>query len=406
MKDFYRNFNLFPSIPPSTDEDVLKKESISTRLFLLLLFAAMTILVLYTSLTTITRTVSIETPSLTQYRDLYNKHPQTLICPCSKISISYRDILSIEYSLHQVCSSVYTTDTWISFLDFTKSTIYAHFKDFYLIGPQVFQGLKAFCNLVDNTINENLNKFYLNEYVSAFATSSELFQSEIVLSIDQFRVLLTNNFLLSLAAIHDTTEGNALLSAQMTNYELYNHDGLVWVQPATYGNCSCADSSTCTQPAAFYNYTNYIPSFIVPGIDVGCYFFKSLLQSSLECLYHKSCIVHLQSFFPWMESLQITELDKSIRSIYFPNSTIQEIVDKLMIEEWNASVVYDKYYDQCQPKQCSYIYQRRYDAIYIITTLVGLVGGLVKILKIFVPRLVKFFMFLRHRRVKPQTPAI
>ncbi|CAF3502101.1 unnamed protein product, partial [Adineta steineri] len=54
------------------------------------------------------------------------------------------------------------------------------------------------------------------------------------------------------------------------------------------------------------------------------------------------------------------------------NSTIQELVDQLMVEEWNSSTIYDGYYNECQPSKCSYSYETKNGLIYIITTVIGL----------------------------------
>ncbi|CAF4390250.1 unnamed protein product, partial [Adineta steineri] len=87
--------------------------------------------------------------------------------------------------------------------------------------------------------------------------------------------------------------------------------------------------------------------------------------------------------------MNLTTLDSSLLIGFSMNSTIQELVDELMVEEWNSSTIYDGYYNECQPSKCSYSYQTKNDAIYIITTLIGLVGGLITVLKLIVPRLIK-----------------
>jgi len=60
-----------------------------------------------------------------------------------------------------------------------------------------------------------------------------------------------------------------------------------------------------------------------------------------------------------------------------------------MIDTWDSSIMYNRYYNECQPVQCTYSYKTRNDLILIITALVGLFGGLTTSLKIVVPRLVK-----------------
>src|SRR5690349_6147317 len=95
--------------------------------------------------------------------------------------------------------------------------------------------------------------------------------------------------------------------------------------------------------------------------------------------------------------VNITALDPSVSSRYFVNSTIQQLVNSLMVEEWNSSVRYDSYYHECQPAQCIYTHTTRNDIIYIVTTLIGLVGGLMSVLKLIVPPLVKFV----RKKIKP-----
>ena len=400
LRQFLVGFNLFPSISPSTDEYELKNERISTRLFLVLLFVIMTILLLYTSLTTITQTVSIETPTLKQYIELYNKYPQTLTCPCSKISISYGDIVSIQYSLHQVCSSDFVTTEWTTYLTMTDANEVIQVIDFRWSARQTFQLIRSFCELINNTISYSLNQFYLEKYITAFVMPPKLLDPQIHASIDQSKQSTTNNFVLSLIKIQQVTHVNALLSAQMTNYDvkLFAPTGDLFYRPNRYSNCSCDVSSACIMNSSVYDYTSNTILFTVPGMYVGCYIVESLLRSNFECFYDKTCISHLQSYYVLNQPIPVTELNQSLSSQYSQNSTVQEILDKLMIEEWNASVFYDKYYDQCQPKQCSYSYQMRNDAIYIITTLIGLVGGLTTILKIVVPRLVNFLRRKKRAR--------
>ncbi|CAF1255155.1 unnamed protein product, partial [Adineta steineri] len=55
------------------------------------------------------------------------------------------------------------------------------------------------------------------------------------------------------------------------------------------------------------------------------------------------------------------------------------------------------YYNECQPSKCSYSYETKNSAIYIITTVIGLVGGLITVLKLIVPRAVRLIMFCIRR---------
>ncbi|CAF1563008.1 unnamed protein product [Adineta steineri] len=95
--------------------------------------------------------------------------------------------------------------------------------------------------------------------------------------------------------------------------------------------------------------------------------------------------------------MDLITLDISLLVRFHMNSTIQELVDKLMVEEWTNSTIYDGYYNECQPSKCSYSHETKNGLIYIITTVIGLVGGLITVLKLIIPRAVRFIMFCIQR---------
>jgi hypothetical protein len=99
--------------------------------------------------------------------------------------------------------------------------------------------------------------------------------------------------------------------------------------------------------------------------------------------------------------MTIIPLDASVPSNYSVNSVIEELVNNLMIEEWNVSMIYETYYNECQPAQCTYKIQARNNIIYIVTTLFGITGGLATALKLIVPRVVKL---VRKKRIQQQQP--
>jgi hypothetical protein len=203
---------------------------------------------------------------------------------------------------------------------------------------------------------------------------------------------MTNDFLLSLSAIRNTTQSNALFSGQQTNYGIFTPRGEIdaYAYSLWYGNCSCASSSMCTLQSNIYDYPKLIVLFPVPGIHTGCYVIESLLQSNLQCFYNQTCINKLQSYFVSSSSKNITALDTSLLSRYLENSTIEDLLDELMIEKWNSSIMHDNYFNECEPRECSYTQQTKNNIIYIVTTIIGLIGGLITVLKLIVPRLVKF----------------
>jgi hypothetical protein len=195
--------------------------------------------------------------------------------------------------------------------------------------------------------------------------------------------------------IRNTNQANALLSAILTNYDfsvtfVSNIDKTVHAYPKQYCACSCATTAKCAEQFYVYSYRNATRLYSIPGMYRGCYTVEALLQSTLECFYDEICA---NQFRPTAVSSIIdyfTSLDPSLPSEYSVNSTIQELLNGLMIEEWNLSITYNTYYNECQPIICTYTYETKNGIVYIITVLLGLVGGLITALEFVVPILVKF----------------
>ncbi|CAF1143926.1 unnamed protein product [Adineta steineri] len=398
LKFSVQNFNIFPSIPPSTDEHQLRNQRISTRIFIILLTLSLTVLILYTSLINTTQTFDINSPTIVKYSQLYSTYPQTLTCACTQVSVNYDKFIQVNYTLHQICTSIFVQDNWISYLNNASATALFFTDDFRASGSLIFQGLNAFCQLSNQTISNRLTQFYSSQYVSASVTPLQVLHSQSQAFVSQFISSMTNDFLLSILTIRETTQSNDLFSGQLTNYGLYmesNND--VESYPLSYGNCSCASSAKCANESIINDPTNSYVLFTVPGIYIGCYIIEGLLQSNLECFYNETCINQIQSYFTQYLSMNLTTLDISLLVRFHMNSTIEELVDKLMVEKWNNATIYDGYYNECQPSKCSYSYETKNSAIYIITTVIGLVGGLITVLKLIVPRAVRLIMFCIRR---------
>jgi len=256
--------------------------------------------------------------------------------------------------------------------------------------------------MANQTIFNSLTQLYSNQYVSATVTSSNLFKLQTEILIHQFITLAKTNLFLSLDLIQNTSQANILTSAKKTNYPFHYETGFSpSMFEVTYFNCSCRTSVKCIYPLSIYDYPNNTMLFNVPGFYTGCYIVEAVLQSTLECFYNQTCITEIQSYFD-ISPVNITALDPLLSIKYSYNSTIQQLLDDLMVEEWNTPTTYENYYNQCQPIQCTYTYERKNSAIYILTVLLGLMGGLITVLKLIVPKLVKL---VRKRRRGRQMPT-
>ena len=383
------NLNLFPSKPPSTDQFMLRTQRISTRLHIALLTLCMVILLLYTSIATVVKTINVPNPNLTNYEQLYNNHPETLSCPCTKISTSYSAFMNISYSFHPLCSSVFVTERWVAYVadsNYGRRTL----GDFRTLGSPIFQALRSFCQLVNQSIKADLSQFYSNEYVNGFVTPYSQLQTQLEALIDDFITATIKRFSLSLRSVRDTSQANALMSALGTNYHviLGRTSETTRFYPQPYDDdCDCRAHINCKTTAKIYSDSSTSSFWTVPGFYVGCFLLEGLRYSTLECLFNQTCIAELQDRLRSLSSMNVTALNPS-RTIRFPPHTaIGDILDKLMVERWNRTVLFDQYFDSCQPDKCLYTMIARNDAIHIVTTLFSLIGGLMAILKFVVPRI-------------------
>ncbi|CAF1541165.1 unnamed protein product [Adineta ricciae] len=401
---FIRAFNHFPSVPPSVNERALRNERISTRLFIFLLVLSSIILLLYNSLINVITIETAQSPPFEQYRQLYKKYPQTLTCPCQSLLIDYEHIFDLDYTLHQVCTSIFTTQQWTDYL-FSSKPNHVYSTDFRVVGSYLFESLDIFCQLVNRTIRNDREHFWRNHYVSAIVTPMDLFKSQIETYVHQLRSSATNNFILSLNLLRNTTHINALLSPMSNNFHLSRPLGSNTYSsiPTLFDNCRCDISAMCLGPSAILEYPSGTPKFYVPGVYQGCYTVEALLHSTLECFYNYTCLQELQLHTLASKTFYVMPLNSLLKSKYPINSTIEQLLDQLMIEEWTWSSHYEQYYNHCRPVNCTYSYRSKNGLIYIATTSIGLLGGLVTVLEFTIPRLVKFIDWIilarRQRRI-------
>ncbi|CAF1369911.1 unnamed protein product, partial [Didymodactylos carnosus] len=397
-KQYIKAFNLFKSIPPSTNDQDIQNELMSTHLYIALLFISFVILLFYTSLTATTQTVTVKEPSITQYTQIYEKYSKTVSCPCSTIIVPYAKFLQLQPTYHQICSSDFVKQKWFDYIEnyagSSNTALGVLDNDFLLTGSSRMQLLKSFCQLSQSTIIDEMQVFYSTGYATATVTPFELFSKEFDGNIQLFISTTISTFIPLLQLISGTTQGNSLLSIFETNFQFtVPFDSPVLnLLPAVYNyTCSCYDTSLCKEVSAVYyvkpNDIWISLAYVVPNWYVGCYVLELLLQSTLECFYQQQCFGQMHLYYPAFPNTSV--LNSSIESKYQSNTTIGDIVYQLMVEQWNPNVSYDQYYHQCQPKQCTYTYVQRFVLIYVITTIISILGGVTKVLQIIVPRGIK-----------------
>jgi hypothetical protein len=151
----------------------------------------------------------------------------------------------------------------------------------------------------------------------------------------------------------------------------------------------------CITTTKIYNAATIEILYTVPKMYVGCYVLEALLQSGLDCYYNATCLRDIEFYLGTSMPSNITAMNPYARSRFSRESTVGELLDKLMVEEWGWSILYADYFNSCDPIECSYTYTTRNDAIFIVTTVISVIGGLVTSLKLLVPTIA---MLLRRKK--------
>jgi len=400
-RNYFCNLNLFqpPTGSNAREEEQSHINIIITRVYLVVLTVLLIALGIFIWSQFETTTITIDNPHKEQLDELLLNAD----CPCSRISISYGEFISLKPVLHQVCDSEFVTDRWIKALFSDSNATYYYFKDFRTFGSAQFQALAAFCRLSESYLDQSIDSFKKSTFISSQSLSKSNFEREINSSIAQFRETVPRTFATQLELIRRITTSNRLISGLQTSYIFIQS----YAQPVTYDRtdgtyCSCSLDFRCTSDAVFnsifdaqtqydYVYHNNTP---LRGIKSGCLPVNSILASTLECFYNQTCVNHLVSFFPTNE--HFSAMTVTNKSRFSPYATVQSIVDHLMVEDWiidiDIDVSYQKYYDRCAPLLCTYSKEKRHSLVFVLTELISLLGSLIFVLRLMIPIIVRFII--------------
>ena len=396
------NFNLFSTVPPATSELAIRSQRISTRLFIGLLLSTVIILGEHISLAVVSKSIIVQAPTREQYHTLQSLYPQSLTCPCSHISIKYDAFLSLQYKLHPVCTSYLVTQQWYDIFD-RANVQHSYSSNFGSSAPYTFQALQSLCEISDRTVSISRDVFFATQYVTLMVTPLDLFQSQAQAAFNEFVSSASKTLLSSMQIISDINRGNGMTVVTGSQFHFVKGDEDFYIQALEdpqYTNCSCQSSAQCTLPSYIGDFRGAVMPFYVPGMYVGCTIVDALMQSSLTCFYYQGCVNRILTYLQFNSSFNAKALTIADTARYRIDSTVQELLTELMVETWHFSADHQAYFDACQPVQCTYTLKTRNDLLFIITTLFGLIGGVVTVLKFIlplaVPRLLQIPQFIRH----------
>ncbi|CAF0953174.1 unnamed protein product [Adineta ricciae] len=437
-----KQLNLFKNIDKRSENDI-KQQRIMTRIYLFLLAGSFLVLLLFTSLETEILTITTSNPSLTTYSNLEKSHSNTLRCPCSSTTIPYEQFMTLSPTLHQVCSSDFITTSWLAILQL--ATDY-QLEDWRNRAYSQFQLLSNLCQLAKNTIDDAVRRFLVQSLVVSSILTEYEFNIQINAILDQFFQSTIRSFgsLINITTLltqidqfymgaRGTTSWATLddpflainfvtnnITLNQSLQVIFNPPGTRYVNLSGI-NCVCATNASCQAPVAIYQIdyawssrvTSYVV-YIVPGLARSCFTFSSLMFSQLLCLYADSdCFSILLSYIKssyyqsvlnpaWFDPRPLVY--DPAESRFPPNTTISSIVQQIMVEKWNPSYSYNRFYQLCAPNYCTYSNRMRVRSIVeVFVTFISTIGGLTFALSLIVPLIVKYIhsglqAFIQKRR--------
>ncbi|CAF3968377.1 unnamed protein product [Rotaria sp. Silwood1] len=165
--------------------------------------------------------------------------------------------------------------------------------------------------------------------------------------------------------------------------------------------CYCLAGKTCSMPAAIYwdvveqmgnVYSINRNKTLVRGMQTDCFVSNGLFSSTLECYYDSSCLELLVS-----NTTAFTPLNATIPSKFSIDSRVQDLMNELMLEEIDSSYSLEMYYPHCAPLTCMYSYTHRVELLTIITSIIGLVGGLNTTLILIIPLIADIMLIIKRK---------
>ena len=386
-----KNLNIFDS--QSANEHIQKNERLSTKVYIFLLVFFLIIFSLFILLTKENKIMTMDFPTQTQYEELNNHSSvENLQCPCNQISIQYNKFISLHPTFHQICSSIFISDLWKSRWNWYRNYYRGYSNDFSYISSDFFSSLLQLCQLSNQATQNSLKQFNTTEYITSQVTPCNTFDKQIESYINRFQTTTQQTFEQTLNILRAMISDNSLMSFKLTNVQMNlrsrNLSSYVDLDIIDYDQCSCATNSFCKIQIFFHSSRKCKES--LKGMYAGCYILESVLLSTTECFFDPYCIQIIKYYLREDPLLykNLFALNQSQLSRYATNTSFENLLANLFIENWNENYSYEKYYRECQPMYCSYSINQQPKIVDVISKVLGIFGGLSIVLKFIVPIIV------------------
>ncbi|UJR08336.1 hypothetical protein I4U23_012607 [Adineta vaga] len=412
--------NLFDS--QSSDPLIIRQEILSTHLYIILVIISLVILTTYTTINNQIENKTVTFPSQSLYENLHKKYSNSLECSCRKVSIPHGKFVRMIPKFHQVCSTDFVSQKWIDFI-FKVNVELIMPIDVRTSLSAMWQLIQSFCRSETKTTVDALDQFENSQWVNPTLVTSQILDAKIQTALNLLHQTTASNFIQSMTFVHKMTQANQLMTALLTNYISITTKGelsaivLFGLQTHIYGNkyiqkgsmrsCSCKDENSCPLPGNLYLYETNIQNFQIydlnqievneslSGIIIDCLPIQSTFLSSLECFYNQSCLNILLSSY--QTKINISTLNQSLTSRFHLKTPIESLVKELFIEEIFNQTIYSKYYFECLPYICTYVYFHRFNWISVITVIIAIFGGITTVLFAVAPVIVQLILYIKRR---------
>ncbi|CAF1496550.1 unnamed protein product [Adineta ricciae] len=437
VRDKWVQLNLFDS--QSSDPSIRHREILSTRLYIILLLTFFIIVTTYISITNRHETKTVSFPDYSLYKNLQKKHSDSLQCSCTEYVILYKYFVEINASFHQVCSSDFISQRWIDFIfQVDSTTIYP--IDIRTSLSAMWQIIRNLCQRSAATMIDTLKQFNESALINPILLTEDFLETKIQSALHSLLEMISSDLVQSILVVNKMAHANQLMTALSTNsipitkeyqpteqladvfhlptMSISTYVGVfenIFIQKDSTKSCSCKNNVSCPLPGSIYFYNisqklgvydlNQIQSKeTLPGLIVDCLPIQTTFLSTLECFYNRTCLNRLLSFY--LKQINVTVLNQFVPSRFNQTTKIEFLLNELFIEEVHFKINYNKYYFQCKPSLCHYIQRHRFNSIYILTTLFGLLGGLTAVLRFITPYFIQLMLSLQKRFCSKRSQAV
>ena len=406
------NLNLFKT--PFRNVEIVHRQRLVTRIFLICLALSVCIASLQAFFSTQTQTIVVSNPSVETFELLWQSYSDNLNCPCSQISIDYADFITIVPTFHQICSSRFISFAWFNQLAQSNISLNSGSAQFEkAFGANYFQILATFCSLTNNTIADVYRLFSANSFINYRALPKTLFTVRTAMLTTDFVRSVESEFVRIFALARNTSSANQFASRTFSNLVLsYSTTGQFMLLDLYFpylrvgypvsapGLCSCLnEGALCGEYSFVYNGSNTLNRIYLTNMIRRCLPMESALSSTLECWYDRSCLASVLKAYTRMGISDIVDIEvlTDVPSQFPRNATLEMMMSKMMIENWTTTVSHEHFYGRCAPLSCTYTIERRFDWCYVLITIIGLFSGLNTGLRLLLPSVVRIALFFTKR---------